>query len=131
MPPSALDPLLGEPRSVEGHRLETTKDLICMNARGLSGAPYATRERPHAGFDTAESGGSYRSFHSMQLHRTRHVRTVHGPNERFQKALAPPTSSFDYGFGKQQLKPPAHPISSTWISRSASEIAKTVGKNKR
>merc|ERR1719401_2376754 len=104
--------------------LETMKDLITMKAKGDVGAPYATREKPIAGFDLADTGGAYSSYGSLKEHRIRHTRTANGPNERFDFWKGPPLTSQDLGFGKQNLQPPTYPISSTWVTRSQAEIQK-------
>mmetsp|Transcript_98001 Transcript_98001/g.299580 ORF Transcript_98001/g.299580 Transcript_98001/m.299580 type:complete len:160 (-) Transcript_98001:52-531(-) len=127
LPLNAIDGSLGPARIVDGKPLETLGDLIRLRSKGGVGPPYATRQRPIAGLDAADRGGAYASHASMMQHRTRHVRTVNGPNERFGHAGCPPISSYQHGFGAQNLRPPLHPISSTWISRTASEIQKVVG----
>mmetsp|Transcript_16935 Transcript_16935/g.36447 ORF Transcript_16935/g.36447 Transcript_16935/m.36447 type:complete len:170 (+) Transcript_16935:117-626(+) len=132
LPYQATDGSLGEPRTINGVELRTTKDLIKFKAKGNVGAPWATREdQPIAGKDIIDIGGAYRSYYSMRLHRYHHTRTVNGPNERFGDQLAPPISSYDHGFGKQTIRPPKYPISSTWISRSAAEIQKSLGPQKK
>lgn len=108
----------------------TLKDYITVRSKGNVGAPFATRDRPIAGLDTADEGGAYTSYGTMMDHRSKHVRTRHGPNERFKNAAGPPITSWLHGFGEQKLRPPLYPVSSTEITRSAEDIWKTTGGKK-
>lgn len=106
----------------------SVKDLILLKTKGGLVAPYATQDdRPIAGVDAADKGGCYTSYESMMHHRKKHTRTVHGPNERFSPAGNPPSMSWDHGWGKQRLKPPSYPISSSEITRAQTEIFKATG----
>eukprot|EP00929_Paragymnodinium_shiwhaense_P121311 TRINITY_DN93499_c0_g1_i1.p1 TRINITY_DN93499_c0_g1~~TRINITY_DN93499_c0_g1_i1.p1 ORF type:complete len:172 (-),score=33.76 TRINITY_DN93499_c0_g1_i1:215-730(-) len=108
------------------------RDLILSKTKGGSEAPYATRPwKPYlCGQDTAEEGGSYRSHFNMRLHRTKHVRTMNGPNERFGSAIGSPIASWEHGFAPpdlaaSMLRPPKYPISQSQVTKTWSEIQKT------
>mmetsp|Transcript_23408 Transcript_23408/g.53554 ORF Transcript_23408/g.53554 Transcript_23408/m.53554 type:complete len:106 (-) Transcript_23408:201-518(-) len=100
-------------------------------AKGGTTTPFAARDdRPIAGVDAAEKGGSYQSYHFMMGHRTKHVRSVHGPFERYSSS---PTMSWENGFfehNTQNVRPPTYPLSTTVISKSAEDIIKTTGGRK-
>eukprot|EP00928_Gymnodinium_smaydae_P070163 TRINITY_DN54078_c0_g1_i1.p2 TRINITY_DN54078_c0_g1~~TRINITY_DN54078_c0_g1_i1.p2 ORF type:complete len:188 (+),score=42.71 TRINITY_DN54078_c0_g1_i1:74-637(+) len=105
-------------------RMATMKDLITVRAKGGHFAPYATRDAPIAGMDVAEPGGTYSSYNHLLNHRIRHIRTVLGPEQRFAaERFGPPCTSQDLGLGQRSLKPPTYPISSSNVTRVASEIA--------
>merc|ERR1719356_639883 len=107
----------GMPRSL--------KDMILLKTKGGVDAPYATRPRNICGMDQSKNGVSYQSYSTMMLHRTKHIRTLEGPNERYGTAVGPPASSWDHGFGGQTLRPPRYPISSTVISKTQENIQQT------
>eukprot|EP00438_Fugacium_kawagutii_P009830 Skav212331 [mRNA] locus=scaffold3374:227150:228984:- [translate_table: standard] len=117
-----------------GHpRIETVKDLISSKSKGGIGAPWAEdRDRPIAGIDIAEKGGSYSSYSMLMDHRRKHARCPNSPGVMFDQTRGPPITSYDHGFYPANLRPPRqcrgplYPISSTWISRSASELQKTM-----
>merc|ERR1712107_627498 len=109
----------------------TVKDLIKVHSKGDIGAPYAERpNKPIAGFDRADDGGAYRSYHSMFAHRLKHVRTMNGPNERFDFNRGPPATSWDHGFGKQKLRPPHYPCSQSEITKAQESIIQSTGGRK-
>merc|ERR1712187_429479 len=66
--------------------------------------------------DQVETGGTYRSLHSFDIHKLRGTRTVNGPRERFNgghpTGRAPATST-EYGFHCEDSKlvPPKYPVS--------------------
>ncbi|CAE8615073.1 unnamed protein product, partial [Polarella glacialis] len=114
--------------------MNTLKDYIAIRAKGGTGAPYATREdRPIAGVDVAQKGGSYSSYFDMTVHRQRHIRTYNGPNQRFVTEKGPPIGSWEHGYqgsSRQPLRKPIYPISSTNISRTFAEIQRCTGGSK-
>mmetsp|Transcript_133845 Transcript_133845/g.317265 ORF Transcript_133845/g.317265 Transcript_133845/m.317265 type:complete len:174 (-) Transcript_133845:69-590(-) len=115
------------PFAIGNPRVETVKDLISLHSKGGIGAPWAEdRSRPIAGIDIAQRGGSYSSYFALTDHRRRHTRCPNGPEACFDQIKGPPITSYDVGFYPQELRPPRYPISSTWISRSASELQKTM-----
>eukprot|EP00440_Ansanella_granifera_P027739 gb/GFBE01030138.1/.p1 GENE.gb/GFBE01030138.1/~~gb/GFBE01030138.1/.p1 ORF type:complete len:189 (+),score=24.10 gb/GFBE01030138.1/:1-567(+) len=131
--PGCLEPTTAtwSPMKSGGAQIETLKDLICLNSKGGIGAPFAeNRNRPVAGVDIAEKGGSYQSYFGMMEHRRKHTRCAHHPGEIFDQSKGPPITSYDIGFYPGQLRPPRYPISSTTISRTFSEIQKTTGGQK-
>lgn len=109
--------------------VSSIKDLILLKTKGGLVAPYATMERPSgmAGVDVADKGGCYQSYNFMMGHRVKHTRTLHGPNERFAEAPCPPAMSWEHGWGKQSHRPPTHPISTSYITRTQTEIMKSTG----
>mmetsp|Transcript_85174 Transcript_85174/g.198037 ORF Transcript_85174/g.198037 Transcript_85174/m.198037 type:complete len:172 (+) Transcript_85174:103-618(+) len=109
----------------------TLKEFITARAKGGFEAPYATRPgRPVAGMDVADKGGTYKSYNDMMQHRLRHIRSRSGPNQRFERAHGPPTTSYEYGYGDQRLRPPHHPVSTTIITRQHEAILRATGGSK-
>ncbi|CAK9026327.1 unnamed protein product [Durusdinium trenchii] len=119
------------PFALGNPKVETVKDLISLRCKGAIGAPwFEDRERPIAGVDLAEPGGSYQSYSMLRDHRLKHARCPNSPGVMFDQMKGPPITSYDYGFYPADIRPPRYPISSTWISRSASELQKTLKTSK-
>ena len=127
--PGCEEPTVSEwsPFALGHARIETVKDLISSKSKGGIGAPWAEdRDRPVAGIDIAEKGGSYSSYSMLMDHRRKHARCPNSPGIMFDQTRGPPITSYDHGFYPANLRPPRYPISSTWISRGASELQKTM-----
>ncbi|CAJ1399375.1 unnamed protein product [Effrenium voratum] len=127
--PGTTEPTVSEwsPFALGNPRVETVKDLICLHSKGGIGAPWAEdRSRSVAGVDLAERGGSYSSYSMLMDHRQKHARCPNSPGVMFDQNKGPPITSYDLGFYPAKIRPPRYPISSTWISRSASELQKTM-----